>query len=170
MSRETELIAITASFLVFATVVLVLRLYTRFVLVRNAGAEDLLVGFAWVSCIPVFTGFLRMRRPSQSFSFRYTSPVCTQVNKLYQPWSNHNQKADRHELDVHIEVLTTEFTKAAESLKVSLSSSNSGDTTFDKSSDSGSASICTTSLSLARNYLSPCNTAVSSPTERPTLP
>lgn len=53
MTRGTQLIAITAPFLAFATVVLFLRLYTRFGILGNAGAEDVLVGFAWVGCISI---------------------------------------------------------------------------------------------------------------------
>jgi len=48
MSRSLEARAITTPFLALATVVLFLRLYTRFVILKNAGTEDLLVVFAWV--------------------------------------------------------------------------------------------------------------------------
>lgn len=49
MSRSTEAVAITAPFLVLATVTLYLRLYTRLAVLKNAGIEDILVFIAWVS-------------------------------------------------------------------------------------------------------------------------
>jgi hypothetical protein len=53
MSRGPQLIAITAPFLAFATIIFLFRLYTRIAIIKNAGAEDVLVGFAWV-CIDTF--------------------------------------------------------------------------------------------------------------------
>lgn len=48
MTRSTQAIAITLPFLALATLILFLRLYTRFTVLKNAGTEDLLVGLAWV--------------------------------------------------------------------------------------------------------------------------
>lgn len=48
MLRGTQFIVITAPFMVLATIILILRLYTRLWIGRNAGAEDVLVVFAWV--------------------------------------------------------------------------------------------------------------------------
>lgn len=46
--RSIEAFALTAPFLIIATTVLFLRLYTRLAILKNAGSEDLFLVFAWV--------------------------------------------------------------------------------------------------------------------------
>ncbi|TID25383.1 gb [Venturia nashicola] len=47
-SRSIEALAITAPFLVIATTVLFLRLYTRLSILKNAGSEDVWLVLAWI--------------------------------------------------------------------------------------------------------------------------
>lgn len=49
MSRTSEAGAICAPFLLLATIVVILRLYTRLRILKNAGTEDLFVALSWVS-------------------------------------------------------------------------------------------------------------------------
>jgi len=51
-------IALSATFTSLAFVILLLRLYTRIYIVRNAGWDDVLAGVAWVQFHPIEQPFL----------------------------------------------------------------------------------------------------------------
>lgn len=95
MTRGTQFIAVTAPFLALATVVLVLRLYTRFGILGNAGAEDVLVGFAWVGfvCDCLMDIADMVNRSSQLFCSRYLHPVHIPIyERISRQWKNANTK------------------------------------------------------------------------------